>query len=132
MSTKDGLSESFHPRRVHPEIALPDGPFPGPPGGQHGQNGAGVLRRQQVERPAHRPGLDEIAGRERSADVAGFDRIASDADGHLGRRRDLRLNAAQPAGHLGRRESTGGIQLVPAHPPREGLRPAHFDHDGPT
>ena len=79
-----------------------------------------------MQRAAHRPCLDDSAFGERATDLAGRRPIASDANAELGVGRDLRLDATQTTDDLRDRPIADGVEEVPAHSPREGLRPRHL------
>ena len=79
------------------KVALPGGTFPRPAGGQQREERTGVLGREQVEGPAHRPGLDEVTrGQALRPTAPALTAVAPDPDGKLGRRGDLGLDAGQP------------------------------------
>lgn len=50
-------------------------------------------------------------------------------NGKLGRRRDLSLNAAQPRHDLRGGQGRGSVEELPAHAPRQHLRPGDRSHD---
>ena len=79
-----------------------------------------------MDRPAHRPRLDDSAFAQSARDLAGFRGLAPHADAELGIRRDLRLDAAQTADDPRHRLIAHRIEEVPTHTPGEGLRPGHF------
>ena len=80
-------------------------------------------RREQVERAAHRPRLDERAVAQRGLDVAGPGRPLPDADRQLRARRDLSLDAAQPPDDVGDRWVADRLEQLTAQAPGQHLRP---------
>src|SRR5882762_2231019 len=80
---------------------------------------------------SHRPRLDHPALGESTRDLAAARRLAPDSNGELGRRRNLRLDAAQSTDHAGNREFAHRIQKLPLHAPRERLLPADLQYGDP-
>ena len=116
--------QRLHLLRGHPEVALPARPLPGPPGGHQREERAGLLGREEMQRAAHRPGLDQPAVAQGAADLAVPRRLAPDADRELGRRGDLRLDAAEPADDVRDGQPADRIEQVAPHSPCERLLPA--------
>ena len=132
-ASRTAVAEAFHGRRGHAEVALPDRPLPGPPAASSDRNAPGVLRREQVERAAHRPGLDEPPvgaghGRRRRPRLACAARGSpSSADEATWAwtplsRRTSSASARRPIGS----SSCRRIRHARA------CRPAHVHHDGAT
>ena len=65
--------------------------------------------------------------RQGAADLAGPRRLPPDADRELGRRRHLRLDAAQAADDVRHGQRTDRIEQLAPHPPGERLRPGDLE-----
>ena len=89
--------QALHLLRRHAEVPDPARSLPRAAGGHERQEGSALLGREEVERAAHRPGLDQAAIRERERDLPASRRLAPHADGELRRRRDLGLHGGEPA-----------------------------------
>jgi hypothetical protein len=87
---------------------------------------------QQVQRPAHRPRLDERPVLpQRGGDVAGVEPVDARVQRQLGRRHDLRVHAAQLAGHVEhRRDHRALVQPVAAGTPRGDVAPGQLGIHG--
>src|SRR5436309_3499161 len=120
------LAKGIELLRGDAEVTLPAGPLPRSSGGYQREERAGVLGRQQVQRAAHRPRLDESPVAERARHVAGLRSLAPYTNAKLGNRRDLRLDAAKTADDIRHGPLPHRVEIVPAHSPGEGLPPGHF------
>jgi hypothetical protein len=64
-------AKAIHQLGCHPEVALPAGPIPRSSGGDQRKESSALLGCEQVQRAAHRPGLDQATLGEGAADLAG-------------------------------------------------------------
>src|ERR1700687_160381 len=122
------MTKSLHLFRREAEVALPGRGLPRSSSRDEREECATLLRRDEVKRASHRPRLDHAALGERARDLAGARRPAPDANGELGRRCHLGLDAAESADYAGDRERAHRIQKLPLHAPRESLLPADLQH----
>jgi hypothetical protein len=116
----------------HPDPALPTGPLPRSPKGQDREEGSAVFGGEQVERAAHRPGLDQPAFRQLTVDVIAPRPFLADTDRQLGGRWDLGLNSAQAADDLDDGPPADRVQQLTLHAPRKRLLPADLDDSSGT
>jgi hypothetical protein len=122
----DDLAKGFQLLGRDAEVPLPTGSLPRSAGGDQRKEHAGILGREQVQRPSHGPGLDDPTLAQSARYLAGFRGLAPHANTELRIGRDLRLDAAQTADDRCHRPIAHWIEEMPAHPPCERLRPGHF------
>ena len=98
-STRQGIAGRLsigHPASgVHVEVGVPGLLPPRLAVGDEREQGGSVVGRQEVERAAHGPRLDQPAIGQGPVDLAGARRPTTDPDAELGGRRDLGLDPAE-------------------------------------
>jgi hypothetical protein len=90
------LDQHDHLLRGQAEGLLPAALLPRPRRSDQGEVGAGLARRQQVEGATHGPRPHEPALLQRAGRAAGRRVLLAHPDSQAGRRRHLRLDAAEP------------------------------------
>src|SRR4029450_4764424 len=85
-----------------------------------------------MERATHRPGLDQATVAQGARDLAGPGLHPTDTDGEVGRRRDLRLDTAEPTDDCGDPRAAHGFEEMPLHPPRQRLLPSDPHRHAPS
>ncbi len=112
------------------EVAEPQRPQPVDPRAQRGDQLRQLVRRDEVERPPHRPGLDQRAVAPQGVpDVLAPHALDAGVDRELRGADDLRLHGdvvADDAEH--RRAPRSPLEVLPLEPQRGELGPGGLDH----